>query len=372
MSKCPFEVAHGLTTARTMIGRRPLLSWLTASGLTAVTARSAAAASTAVNLFIWTGAQEPVPRRIAEAYAKAHPDINIAITAGTNAETFPKIKASLDIDLNQPLVNLGFFNMDATARGRLSKMWVPLTPDLVPNVANILPAYRQPNDTGAFFCMDVVGIVYNTQKIRTPPTSWNDILKPEYKGRVAAYDGFFPGNGLVALAKIHGGGEDNIEPGMALFEKAAKDGQFHSLYTSNAQVLQLLGSGEVWIVPYLRGIVLPAKAQGAPIDYAVPKEGQLAFPEGFQIVRGSSKPQVVTSADLLNQMLAPDVVLDYCVTAAVVPLLKDLKLPPALMNDPAVQPEAMANAIQLDYAKIAVNTPAWTAQWNRRVKANLR
>ena len=181
-----------------------------------------------------------------------------------------------------------------------------------------------------------------------------------------------PATDLSRSRKIHGGGEDNIEPGMALFEKAAKDGQFHSLYTSNAQILQLLGSGEVWIVPYLRGIGLPAKAQGAPIDYAVPKEGQLAFPEGFQIVRGSSKPQVATSADLLNQMLdarrGSRLLRDRRCRAA----LKDLKLPPALMNDPGGPPEAMANAIQLDYAKIAVNTPAWTAQWNRRVKANLR
>ena len=186
MSKCPFEVAHGLTTARTMIGRRPLLSWLTASGLTAVTARSAAAASTAVNLFIWTGAQEPVPRRIAEAYAKAHPDINIAITAGTNAETFPKIKASLDIDPNQPLVNLGFFNMDATARGRQSNMWVPLTPELVPNVANILPAFASPTTPAPSSAWTWSACSTTPRRSATPPTSWNDILKPEYKGRVAA------------------------------------------------------------------------------------------------------------------------------------------------------------------------------------------
>lgn len=356
----------------TLNRRTCLLAAGVVGGLPALITRRANAASTTLNLFIWTGAQEVVPRRIAESFVQTNQDVKIEITVGTNAALFPRLKASLDIDPTQPLINVGFFNMDATSRGLLSDMWLPIGPSVVPNIASIRDEFRQPQDKGAFFCMDVVGIVYNPQKISTPPTSWNDLWNPAYKGRVTAFDGFFPGNGLVTTARVRGGGEDNIEPGMKVYEEAAKAGHFHSLFTANAQLLQLMASGEVWIAPYLRGIAIPWKQQGAPIDYVVPKEGQAAFPEGFQLVRGSSAAQQRVGAVLLNEMLTPEAVMDYCVTAAVLPLLKGASLPPELRNDPAVQPEAIANAMQLDYGKIAVNTPAWTDMWNKRVKANLR
>jgi putative spermidine/putrescine transport system substrate-binding protein len=350
------------------LSRRTLLAG--AASLAAPALR--AAEPVKVSQFIWTGAQEPVPRGVAAAYMKAHPDVMIDLVAGTNTAIYPRIKASLDIDATQPLVNFGFFNMDATARGRSANVWQGLDPKLVPNLANIQDIYRQPGETGAFFCMDVGGLVYNKTKIAAPPTSWADILDPKYKGKVALFDGFWVGNGLVAIARLKGGGEDNIEPGMQAFEDAAKAGQFHSFVTSNAQLQQLLVSGEVWIAPHFRGVALPWAAEGAPIGYAVPKEGQVAFPEGFQLVRGGAPAQQRVAQEIIDASLAPESVLDYCRTAAVVPLMKNVTLPPDLAADPSVQPAAMANAMQFDYGKVADNSTAWASAWNRRVKANLR
>jgi putative spermidine/putrescine transport system substrate-binding protein len=355
------------------ITRRHLLAGAAGGALAGLAApQSRAADPVRVTQFIWTGAQEVVPRRVTDAYVRAHPDVQVEIMAGTNAAIYPRIKASLDINASEPLVNFGFFNMDATARGRAANVWLPLDRAAVPNLDTILEAYRQPDNMGAVFCMDVCGLMYNTRKITTPPTSWNDIWDPRYRGHVTFFDSFWAGNGLVAFARLMGGSEDNIEPAMAKYEEAARSGHIHSLFTSNAQLQQLLVSDEVWITPYFRGIALPWAAQGAPIGYAVPREGQVAFPEGFQMVRGSSPAQQRVSQELINQMLDPASVLDYCTTAAVLPLTRNVTLPPELARDPAIQPAALANAIQLDYAKIADNTPAWAAQWNRRVKANLR
>lgn len=352
-----------------MLTRRDTLKAAAATAFTLTAGR--AMATTRVSQFIWTGAQEPVPRKLAEAYMKAHPDVSIELTAGTNAAMYPKIKASLDISADDPLINFGFFNLDASAKGRAAKVFSPLDKKVVPNVENILDAYRQPDDIGAIFCMDVCGLVYNKDKIKEPPTSWNDLFDPKYKGRVALFDYYWAGNGLVALARLNGGGEDNIEPGMKIYADAAKAGQFHSLYTSNAQLQQLLVSGEVWIAPYFRGVALPWAAAGAPIGYSVPKEGQVTFPEGFQLVRGGSAEQTRISQEIINLSLAPEAVLDYCRTASVLPLMKNVTLPADLANDPAVQPEAMKAAINLDYAKMAANHAAWSDEWNKRVKANL-
>ena len=354
-----------------LLSRRHLLAaGAAAAGLGAPAVQAQGAVT--VTQFIWTGAQEPVPRRIAADFTRANPTVTVELVAGTNTAFYPRIKASLDVNPNEPLVNFGFFNMDATARGRAANVWQGLDPALVPNLASIQDAYRQPGETGAFFCMDCCGLVYNKEKISTPPTSWSDILDPKYRGRVAVFDGFWVGNGLVSLARLNGGGEDNIEPGMRLFEAAARAGQFHSLVTSNAQLQQLLVSGEVWLAPHFRGVAIPWAQAGAPIGYAVPREGQIAFPEGFQLVRGGSAAQRRAAQQIINLSLTPEAVLDYCRTAVVLPLMKNLAMPAEFANDPAVQPAAMAGAMQLDYGKIAEASAGWGNAWNRRVKANLR
>lgn len=355
------------------ISRRTLLKGAAGLGLAAsLPGNLFAQGSTSVTQFIWTGAQEPVPRRIAEEFIAANPGVAVEIISGTNGATYPKLAASRDIDPNSPLLNLGFFNLDATERGKLVDMWLPIDAAAVPNVAHILPAYRQPGDLGAFFCMDAGGLIYNTNHFgSTAPDSWEMLFDPALKGKIALFDGFWSGNGLVVMAKLHGGSEDNIEPALEIYEKAARDGQFHSLVTSNAQLQQLLISGEVVLAPHFRGIALPWAADGASIGYAMPEEGQVAFPEGFQLVNGSSEAQLDVCRKLLDVSLSPENVLDYCLTAQVIPLMDNVELPEMIASDPTIQPEAISSAIQLDYAKIAANGPSWTDAWNRRVKANM-
>jgi putative spermidine/putrescine transport system substrate-binding protein len=363
-------------------GRNPLLSGLDrrtmlkgAAGLglaAAMPGNLFAQGSTSVTQFIWTGAQEPVPRRIAEEFMAANPGVSIEIISGTNGATYPKLAASRDIDPDSPLVNLGFFNRDASERGKLVDMWLPIEEATVPNVAHILPEYRQAGDLGAFFCMDACGLVYNTDHFGTSaPDSWEALFDPALKGKIALFDGLWPGNGLVVLAKLHGGSEDDIEPALEIYEKAARDGQFHSFVTSNAQLQQLLVSGEVVLTSHFRGVALPWAQDGAAIAYAIPQEGQVAFPEGFQLVNGTSDAQLEACHRLLDISLSPENVLDYCLTAHVIPLVDNVELPEEVASDPTIQPEAIASAIQLDYAKIAANGPAWADAWNRRVKANM-
>lgn len=332
---------------------------------------STAATPITINQHVWTGAQEIVPQRIAKAYRVAHPDVQLTVTAGTSGTALNKIKATVQAGV-EPAFNFGFFNMENTARGLLDNIWQPLDPALIPNLSNLQEKYRQPDNKGAFFCLDVGGIIYNKEKIKEPPKSWKDLFDPRYKGRIAMFDSFWTGNGFLATAFVNGGSEDNIEPAFSVYEEAAKDGHIHSLFTSNAQIQQLLVSGEVWLAPHFRGIALPWIEEGAPLGFAVPEEGLIAFPEGFQLVRGATPEAERIAQDVINQSLTREAIIDYSLTASVIPLLKDDELPPEITSDPAVQPDVLAKAFKPDYAKIAVNHQAWANDWNRRVKANLR
>jgi putative spermidine/putrescine transport system substrate-binding protein len=75
-----------------------------------------------------------------------------------------------------------------------------------------------------------VAIGYNSDKVKTPPTSFADLLKPEYKNQVAingnptqASAAF---SAVFASALANGGSLDNITPGVSYFKKLHSVGNF--------------------------------------------------------------------------------------------------------------------------------------------------
>jgi putative spermidine/putrescine transport system substrate-binding protein len=316
--------------------------------------------------FTWVGSGQDVqPPKFRAEYTAKHPNVTIDFLPGTNAETYPRIVQSLQVTPNNPLVNFGYFNIDAITKGTKANIWEPLDPKVVTNLSKVYPAYRRPQNKGVFFSISAIGLMYNTKLVNPPPTSWKDLWDPRFKGKVAFWDApNWSFNGLVVTAKLYGGSEDNIEPGMRIYEQAAKSGQIQSLYDSNDAGKQLLVSGaavEPWVVD-----------EGAPLGYVVPKEGQIAFPLGFEIVKGSSKDQIRAAEEIINLMLAPDAVAEWCNLTYSLPCVAGAKVDPKLGSLPAYHENNVVKAIQLDWQKIADNNNAWLEEWNSRVKANLK
>jgi putative spermidine/putrescine transport system substrate-binding protein len=325
--------------------------------------------------FTWVGSGQDVqPPKFRAEYVAKHPKVTIDFAPGTNSETYPKIVQSLQVTPDNPLINFGYFNIDATTKGTKAGIWESLDPKVITNLNKVLPAYRRPQDKGVFFSTSAIGLMYNTKLVNPAPTSWKDLWDPRFKGKVAFWDApNWSFNGLVATAKLNGGSEDNIEPGMKTYEQAAKSGQIHSLYNSNDAGKQLLVSGSALITPFFFGIMEPwVVNEGAPLGYVVPKEGQIAFPLGFQIVKGSSKDQVRVASDMLQLMLAPDAVAEWCNLTYSLPAVDGAKVDPKLATLPAYDKNNVAKAMQLDWQKIADNNNTWLEQWNSRVKANLK
>ena len=91
----------------------------------------------------------------------------------------------------------------------------------VPNMAQVYPAYRKvTHGFGVPQAYSVVGLAYNTKRVKTPPTSWRDLFNPEFKGQVGTVNlnSSLGVAFLVMLAKLYGGGEANIEPGFAAYK----------------------------------------------------------------------------------------------------------------------------------------------------------
>ena len=59
-----------------------------------------------------------------------------------------------------------------------------LDPEKVPNLADVAGRCRPGRELGPGLTFDSLSILYDTGQVMTPPTSWNDLWRPEYKGKV--------------------------------------------------------------------------------------------------------------------------------------------------------------------------------------------
>ena len=197
------------------------LAAVLAVGLVAVRP-ARAAAKVKLTMFIWAGAnQGVVPREVVARYLKAHPDVEIEFWESTNAATYPKMLAAKQANPNAPLVNFGYFNVDLSNRGDTDDMWVPMDPARIPALTKLAPALRRPGNRGLGFSISHVGLMYNKNLVKDPPTSWTALWDPKWQGKVTFFDNnFIP---LVLAAKLNGGNEQSVEPGFRLWAEQARN-----------------------------------------------------------------------------------------------------------------------------------------------------
>lgn len=151
------------------------------------------------------------------------------------------------------------------------------------------------------------GIIYNTEEVDDPPTSWADLFDPKYAGR-ASLDG---GTWLTPIAEagLAMGVEDPMNMDDQQVEEA-KDflidhrDQFRSFARSSADKVNLFKSGEVVIADGGRGDTAQLQAAGQPVEWVAPDEGAMAWVCGLGIT--SDAGNIDAAYRLLNYFVSDE------------------------------------------------------------------
>ena len=116
-------------------------------------------------------------------------------------------------------------------------------------------------------------ITYNTKLVKEPPTSWADLWKPEFKGKLAIPDisGTSGQQFLMAAARLNGGSIENIDPGFEAIKKLKPNVQM--MYTQPDQLIPLFERGDIAVAVWYTDRTGAAAAKGVPVAAAYPKEG---------------------------------------------------------------------------------------------------
>jgi iron(III) transport system substrate-binding protein len=157
------------------------------------------------------------------------------------------------------------------------------------NIDAIPAEYRDPDNLWIGNNLHLLVILQNTKALpeNEGPKTWNDLLDPKYKGKIAFTDPANSGSAystVTLLVDLWGGGDAGWQKVKALFANM-------KVLNRSSLVFQGVGNGE-----YPLGISLEYAGylwahNGAPVKTIYPVEGTFGAMEGVGIIKGGPNPE---------------------------------------------------------------------------------
>ena len=286
---------------RTKLERRRVLQGIVAVGGTALTRRAAFGQSRSIAASTFPGAWEEAHRSILVPAFRRATNANVNLVASIPVDTLSKLVAAkgtapFDVVILDEGPSLTVPQHEVFEKMPVEKM---------PNVKDLPSKFIDPRGLSAFWSAQIIGIAYNTEKVKTPPRSWNDLLKPEYKGRVglAAMAGTLTQAWMAEMAKLNGGSEENMEPAFQFVKKMLPN--VGALTPSPGALATLFQQGQVDISVHYSNNVGDLRSKGVPIALARPDTGFVIIRSTMHVVKGTK--QLDLAAAYINAAISPEV-----------------------------------------------------------------
>ncbi|WP_431910216.1 extracellular solute-binding protein [Micromonospora carbonacea] len=289
--------------------------------------------------------------------------IRIQYTAGGSAsEQYAAIRASK----GNPGFDVAVMTSMELYQGGIDKLLAEVTPEQVPNLANLPPKLREHTyRAGAIQEVQQVVLMYDRKAFAQPPTSWNVMWEPRYRSGTLVFN---PANvlGVYAMlnaAELDGGGIDDTAPGFSRIAELAK----HALATpqASAEAVPFMQKGTATAFPYFDGRAA-IYARTTNYDYTVPREGTYALLGALGIPVGAAHKEAAYS--FVDYWLSADVQRRWALAYNVGPAITGLDFPAEFAAKHITTPEQLERTRIADAAKVMRNRTAWGQQWAEAVR----
>jgi iron(III) transport system substrate-binding protein len=218
------------------------------------------------------------------------------------------------------------------------------------------PAYRTP-----------AVIAFNARAVTraTAPHDWDEVLEPQWRGKVLIRDPMASGTmraiwALILLRSIRETGD--TARGMAWLRRLDAQTKAYTLNPAilDAKLARQEGLVTLWDLPD----ILIGRSKGLPFDYVFPRSGTVVIDDAIGLVRGSRHPEAARAfidfvGSTEGQLLAAGAVYRL-------PARRDL---PAGQVPPWVaEVEREMVVAEMDWDLATRMGPAWMSYWDRHVR----
>lgn len=220
-------------------------------------------------------------------FKKRYPEVEITYNDLGSAATV----VALDKTRRRPQADTAYYFAASAVDAVKKDVVAPFQPV---NFDKLPPVFREAS--GKWFTIHTLNIAFlvNRKLVRTVPTGWADLLKPEYRNTVVYLDPRSTGVGQVmvfAAAYANGGSVDNIKPGIDFLSQLHAAGNVQRVEGTTPYAKFLKGEIPIWISYENDG--LKAKhvdGMGDAVEVVIPREASVAAPYAISLVKNGPNP----------------------------------------------------------------------------------
>ncbi|WP_316185608.1 MULTISPECIES: extracellular solute-binding protein [unclassified Bradyrhizobium] len=249
--------------------------------------------------------------------------------------------------------------LPAAAEGLITKM----SSSAIPNLGKLVGDAVHQDGMWANYQKPWVGIAYSTRRMKTAPSSWAELWDAKYDSKIVVpslsnTEGFWT---LLAAAHLETGkpykeAQYEIDAGFKKIKSLKAN--LLNVYTNAPQAINLLEQGEAWMIGgQFSAYTLIRKADGSPVDLAIPRDGGFSMPSGIAKVSGAPAGDLADA--VIDFYLSPEAQSILAKTAFIAPTNQATPLP-AGYPDPAT-------LFAPDWAFIAKNRAGWVDRWSKEM-----
>ena len=346
----------------TGLSRRHLLSASAALGAGLAAPHVARAQSKTLTVTCYGGAYEKFFREQLIPPFEKETGATVRLSLGVAKDNIPLLRAA---GVDNPPLDVVMTNEVIAEILRTEGFFTPLPADKVPNIKDIAPIARYPNDIAVTGMLQPVGIAYRTDLLAKPPMGWKELVeRPDLRGEIGVYSitnslGFMF---VLLLARLYGGSESAID---AAFTQIAKLKPFSQVDFSGTMEVQL-SRGEVEVAPLDFAAVLRLQKQGIPLNATVPPEGLVAFDQVFNVTKGSKSKDLAFA--WVDYILRPETQTKLVNGFFISPTNLKTIVPPELAKSPLmITGDKLSAVIRHDWHAANLQRDKIVEQWNRQM-----
>jgi putative spermidine/putrescine transport system substrate-binding protein len=303
-----------------------------------------------------------VQKQVLVPYFTKRTGVGVSLAVMLATEQIAKLSAAKG---GRPPFDVAFLDegpaLDAIDAGLLAKYDTAKSPAY----AELPPQFQ--GEYGPAVTMQAIGIAYNPKTVKTPPTSWDDLWRPEFKGRVGITS-LASTLGLAFLLDINrlaGGNENEMTPGFA---------KLRTLLPNLAAVSANFGAhgalfqqGEIDIGVQNFNFAADLKAKGVPIEFVRPSSGTPAWKTSMHVTQGALQPDLAT-AFIDSQISATVQAAMEQSPWNVIPTNRNVPFGGLVASVIAKDAAALNDMVFFDWSAVNKHRAAWTQYFNREIR----
>lgn len=306
--------------------------------------------------------EEEHRRLVIDSFEREH-GVTVRVVTAYSADTLAQLRAQKE----NPQFDVVHFSGGLEAIAASEGLLAPISPDQLGNYDEMYPyAVADIEDgRGPIYTIAVIGLLYDTEQVSSPPTSWTDLQNPDYSGHIVLTDAAtntYGTLGLLMMNQVAGGTLDDIQPGLD-FVGSILEGS--TIVTRSPDIQQAFAQGEAWIAPYAQDYAFTLTKAGLPVRFVQPEEGAAYAPVTVNLVAG--RPNTELALKFIDWSIRAEASAGWAEALRYSPTNRTVELSPEVAAEVVYGEEQAAGLVAFDPLAMGEKRPGWNDAWNRLI-----